>query len=351
MRVRAAVVGASGYTGGEVLRLLSFHQDVEMVAATSREYEGKPVSAIHLHLRSLLGSMKFARLDIDGLAGSADVVFLCTPPGVSMGMARRFVEVGVKVVDLSPDFRLRDPSLYETWYEFKHGDPDLLAESVYGLPELHREEIARARLVACPGCNSTAAILSLAPAVKERLVDLDHIAIDVKVGSSEAGRQPSQGTHHSERANVVRPYEAEGHRHVAEVEQELAALAGKAISVSMVPHAVGMVRGALATSHTWIENDTDETVIWRAYAKHYGKEPFIRIVRTGPVKHPDPKYVIGSNYCDVGFAVEKQRRRAALFAAIDNLIKGAAGQAVQCMNIMVGLDEAAGLRIPPISPV
>jgi N-acetyl-gamma-glutamyl-phosphate/LysW-gamma-L-alpha-aminoadipyl-6-phosphate reductase len=349
--VRAAIVGASGYTGGEVLRLLAGHPRVELIAATSREYEGKPVSSIHLHLRSILGAMKFSALQIESIVRDADVVFLCTPAGVSMGMARRFVEAGVKVVDLSPDFRLKDASLYETWYGFRHGDPELLAESVLGLPELHREEIRMAKLVACPGCNSTAAILSLAPAVKEGLIDLSHIAVDVKVGSSEAGRHASQGTHHPERANVVRPYEADGHRHVAEVEQELSALAGRSVRVSMVPHAVGMVRGALATSHVWIDGSMDETTIWRAYAKHYGKEPFVRIVRTGPVKYPDPKYVIGSNYCDLGFAVERPRLRAALFAAIDNLMKGAAGQAVQCMNIMLGLDEREGLGQAPISPV
>lgn len=351
MSVRVAIVGASGYTGGEVLRLLAAHPRVEVVAATSREYAGKPVSAVHLHLRSVLGSLKFSELNLEKIVSSAELVFLSVPSRVSVGMARRFLEAGLRLVDLSPDFRLKEPRLYEEWYGFSHGDPELLAESVYGLPEIHREEIRDARLVACPGCNATAAILSLAPALAEGLVDPEHIAVDVKVGSSEAGRQPDHGTHHPERANVIRPYEASGHRHVAEVEQELSRLCGRGLRIAMVPHAVGNVRGALATSHVWLTDSLDETTLWRAYAKHYGREPFIRIVRAGPVKYPDPKYVIGSNFCDVGFAVEPSRRRAALFAAIDNLMKGAAGQAVQCMNIMLGLDEREGLNYLPISPV
>ncbi|MEM4151088.1 MAG: N-acetyl-gamma-glutamyl-phosphate reductase [Nitrososphaerota archaeon] len=351
MTFRVAIIGASGYTGGEALRLLAMHPRVEVTAATSREYAGKPVATVHMNLRSVLGSIKFSELKLEKIVSEADVVFLSVPSGVSHTVVRRLVEAGLKVLDLSPDFRLKNPRLYEEWYGFRHGEPELLAESVYGLPEIHRDEIRNARVVACPGCNSTAAILSLAPAVREGLIELEHIAVDVKVGSSEAGRQPSHGTHHPERANVIRPYEAEGHRHVAEVEQELSLLCGRELKIAMVPHAVGNVRGALATSHVWLAGSIDETAVWRAYAKHYGKEPFIRVVRSGPVKYPDPKYVVGSNYCDVGFAVEPSRGRAALFAAIDNLIKGAAGQAVQCMNIMLGLDEREGLNFLPISPV
>ncbi|MCS7145862.1 MAG: N-acetyl-gamma-glutamyl-phosphate reductase [Nitrososphaerota archaeon] len=351
MSHRVAIVGASGYTGGEALRLLANHPSVEVVAATSREYAGKPVSAVHLHLRSVLGSMKFSELNLEKIVSEAELVYLSVPSGVSQGMVRRILEAGLRVLDLSPDFRLKEPRLYEEWYGFTHRDPELLAESIYGLPEIHREEIRRARLVACPGCNATAAILALAPVAREGLIDLDHVAVDVKVGSSEAGRQPDQGTHHPERANVIRPYEAAGHRHVAEVEQELSLLCGRRVRVAMVPHAVGNVRGALATAHVWLTDTLDETTVWRAYAKHYGREPFIRIVRAGPVKYPDPKYIIGSNFCDVGFAVEPSRGRAALFAAIDNLMKGAAGQAVQCMNIMLGLDEREGLNYFPVSPV
>lgn len=350
MTLKVAVIGASGYTGGELLRILATHREVEVVAATSREYSGKPLSSVHLNLRGYYTNLKFSELNIEKITSSAELVFLSVPASVSIGIIGRILEGGLRVIDLSPDFRLKNPSLYEEWYGFKHPLVDLLSKSVYGLPELHRDEIRNADIVACPGCNSTAAILALAPVVKNKLIDLEHIAIDVKVGSSEAGREPSHGTHHPERANVMRPYEAEGHRHVAEVEQELSLLVGRDIRVAMVPHAVGSIRGALATCHVWLIDNIGGNEIWKAYAQMYGKEPFIRIVRTGPVKYPDPKYTIGSNYCDVGFAVEESRRRAALFGAIDNLIKGAAGQAVQCMNIMYGFDERTGLEAPPLSP-
>jgi len=348
---RVAVVGASGYTGGEALRLLASHPHVEIVAATSREYAGKPVSSVHLHLRSTLGSLRFSELNLERIVSEADVVLLSVPAGVSMRITARLLEAGLRVVDLSPDFRLKDPSLYEEWYGFTHEHPELLEESVYGIPELHRVEIRGGKLVACAGCNATAALIALAPAIKERLIELDHIAVDVKVGSSEAGRRPDQGTHHPERANVIRPYDASGHRHVAEVEQELSQLAGRPVRVAMVPHAVGSVRGALATAHSWLVDSLDEAAVWRIYARHYGREPFVRIVRSGPVRYPDPKYVVGSNYCDVGFALEQRRGRAAFFAAIDNLMKGAAGQAIQCMNLMLGLDEREGLNLLPISPI
>lgn len=348
--MRVGIVGASGYTGGELLRLLATHPRAEITVATSREYAGQPISNVHFNLKGFLGNLKFSQLSVDQLIGKCDVVFTSTPSGVAKGLAPKLIEHGLKVIDLSPDFRLKDPKLYEHWYDFSHDAPDLLSKATYGLPELHRDAIRNAQLVACPGCNSTAALLSLIPAVEHRLIDLDHIVVDVKVGSSEAGMKPSIGTHHPERANVMRPYEAAGHRHVAEVEQELTALSGKSVRVALVPHAVGAVRGALATSHVWLsDTSTDELAVWRAYAKRYGQEPFVRIVRGG--RYPDPKYLIGSNFADVGMAVEQRIGRAALFAAIDNLMKGAAGQAVQCMNLVLGFSEYEGLNAPPLRPV
>jgi len=348
-RRRVGIVGASGYTGGELLRLLSLHPEVEVTVATSREYAGQPVTSVHFHLRGFVGNLKFSPLSLDLLLEKCDVVFLSTPAGVSKDITPKLLDHGLTVVDLSPDFRLKDPEQYKIWYGFEHPAPDLLGKAVYGLPELHREELRNAKLVANPGCNATAAILSLVPAVESGLIDLEHIAVDVKVGSSEAGMKPSIGTHHPERANVMRPYEATGHRHVAEVEQELKAIAGREVRVALVPHAVGAVRGALATSHVWLaDGSVDEMALWKAYAKRYGNEPFVRIVRG---RYPDPKYVVGSNFTDVGLAVEQRLGRAALFAAIDNLMKGAAGQAVQCMNVMLGMDERTGLSYPPLRPV
>lgn len=350
MLKRVGVVGGSGYTGGELLRILATHPNVEVAYVTSREYAGKPLTSIHPNLRGFYTGLKFSEVSVEQAAEKCDLVFVNTPHGVSTKLTPPILERGLKVVDLSADFRLRNAEDYKTWYEMEHPHPELLEIAVYGLPELHREKIKNSKLTACPGCNSTAALLSLIPAVEAGLINLDHIAVDLKVGSSEAGIKPNLGTHHPERANVMRPYEAEGHRHVAEVEQELSRLAGRVIKAALVPHAVGSVRGALATSHVWLVDDVDETKIWKTYAQRYGKEPFVRIVRGAPFKYPDPKYVIGSNFADVGFAVEKRIRRAALFAAIDNLMKGAAGQAVQCMNIMLGFEETAGLGHPPLRP-
>jgi len=352
MTVKVSIIGASGYTGGELLRLLANHDKVELLYATSREYAGKPLTLVHPNLRGFFSGMKFSEVNIDKISSDSDLVFVNTPAAVSVNYVPKLLEVGLRVIDLSPDFRLKKTEDYELWYEMKHPKPELLKEAVFGLPELHRKEIASAKLVACPGCNSTAALLSLIPAVKARIIDLDHIAIDVKVGSSEAGRIPTAGTHHPERANVIRPYEASGHRHVAEVEQELSQIAGRELRIAFVPHAVGSVRGALATSHVWlVDSNMDEQDVWKVYAAEYGKEPFVRIVRGKPYQYPDPKHIIGSNFADVGFAVEKRVGRAALMAAIDNLVKGAAGQAIQCMNIMLGFDEKTGLNFPAIRPV
>ncbi|MCS7143155.1 MAG: N-acetyl-gamma-glutamyl-phosphate reductase [Aigarchaeota archaeon] len=351
MTIKVAVIGASGYTGGELLRVLATHGNVELVHATSREYLGKYIGWVHPNLRGFYSNLKFGEVDVDRISDKADIVFTNLPAGASLEIVPRLIEVGMRVIDLGPDFRLRDPEQYQKWYGREHPHRDLLERRVYGLPELHRDRIRGVDLVACPGCNSTATILTLMPVLRDRLVEAGRVAVDVKVGSSEAGRKPAPGSHHPERANVMRPYEAEGHRHVAEVEQELIEFAGDGLRVAMVPHAVGSVRGVLATAHVWLNEGVEEQTIWRSYARYYGKEPFVRIVRGGVMRYPDPKYVLGSNFCDIGFAVEGRIMRGALFGAIDNLMKGAAGQAVQCMNIMLGLDEVTGLMSPPISPI
>ncbi|WP_048191528.1 N-acetyl-gamma-glutamyl-phosphate reductase [Pyrolobus fumarii] len=348
--IPVCIIGASGYTGGELLRLLAMHPNAEVVIATSREYAGKPIGYVHFNLRGFYKGLRFSPLNIDEITDKCEAVFLAVPHGASLELVPKLYETGLKILDLSADFRLKNPEEYKRWYGREHPYPDLLEKAVYGLPELHRDEIRNARLVAVPGCNATAAIFAAAPVVKEKLVDLDHLVIDVKVGSSEAGSKPSPGDHHPERENAIRPYSAEGHRHVAEVEQELGMLAGRDVRVAFVPHAVSAIRGALATLHAWLADGADEMKVWRAYAAMYGKEPFVRIVRTGLLRYPDPKYVIGTNFVDVGFAVEKRIGRMAGFAAIDNLVRGAAGQAVQSFNIMMGFDETLGLLYPPLKP-
>ncbi len=340
--MRVAVFGASGYTGGELLRILVAHPTFTVTIATSREYAGKPVYMAHLHLKGFL-SMKFSTLE-EAVKEEYDFALLALPHGLSKDIVPELLEVGVRIVDLGADFRLKDPSLYQMWYGWKHPHPELLEEAVYGLPELHREEVRRARLVAAPGCNATATILASAPLAK---LGARKLLADVKVGSSEAGSKPTKGTHHPERNGAIRPYSPSGHRHQLEASQELSLIAGEEVVVSMIPHSVGSVRGAFASVHAELE--IDESELWRAFAMFYAGEPFIRVMQKG--NYPNVKNVLGSNFADIGFASDPSIPRATGFAAIDNLVKGAAGQAIQSLNLMAGLDETTGLKFSPLSPV
>ncbi|MCX8196573.1 MAG: N-acetyl-gamma-glutamyl-phosphate reductase [Acidilobaceae archaeon] len=350
MKLRAAVLGASGYTGGELLRILAFHPHVEVTLVTSREFAGKPIHYVHFNLRGYYKGLRFSPLSVDEVLKRADVVFSALPHGVGARVNAQAYEAGLRVVDLSADFRLKDPEEYRRWYGSDHPFPDLLAKAVYGLPELHREELRGARLIASPGCNATASILALAPLVRYRLIELERIVVDVKAASSEGGSNPTRGSHHPEREGAIRPYEAEGHRHAAEASQELSAIAGRRVKVSIVPHAVGAVRGALASAHAWLLEGVSREEVAKAYAESYGGEPFVRLIIASPPGYPDPKYVVGSNYADVGFAVEEELSRVTGFAALDNLMKGAAGQAVQAFNVSMGFDEGAALRMIPLKP-
>lgn len=348
--VRVCVAGASGYTGGELLRLMSNHPGIEVSVVTSREHVGRPVHFVHFNLRNVYRNLKFSELNIDMFSEKCDAVFLSLPHGVSLNYVPKLMEMGLMVVDLSSDFRLKEPEMYKVWYGYEHPYPDLLKKAVYGLPEIHREELRNAKLIAAPGCNATATLLSLLPLVRGG-VNLERVIVDVKAGSSEAGSRPSLADHHPEREGCIRPYEAEGHRHVAEVEQELRRLSGKGILISMIPHAVGSIRGVLASSHTWIGSELEELDLLRLYVSAYKHEPFVRIVYKTPPGYPDPKYVVGSNYVDVGFALEKRVKRLTAFAAIDNLIKGAAGQAIQAFNVAMGFEETLGLKTAPLKPI
>jgi len=347
---KVGVVGASGYTGGELLRILANHPEVEVVYATSREYSGKPLYYVHYNLRGYYKGLKFVEFSIDGVSKNCDVVFLALPHGVSVNYVPKLLEVGIKVVDLSADFRLKDPKLYKLWYDFEHPYPDLLSKAVYGLPEIHRHEIRNASLIASPGCNATAVIISLLPIARAGIADLSRVVADVKVGSSEGGSKPTQASHHPEREGAIRPYEAEGHRHAAEVEQELTNISGSEVRVTLIPHAVSSVRGVLSSTHLWLNKDVSDIDLMKLFVQTYSKEPFVRFVRTLPPGYPDPKYVVGSNYVDVSYAVERRVGRLTTFAAIDNLVKGAAGQAVQAFNIMMGVNEELGLKYPPLKP-
>ncbi|MDH5816206.1 MAG: N-acetyl-gamma-glutamyl-phosphate reductase [Candidatus Nezhaarchaeota archaeon] len=352
MKKRVGIVGASGFVGGELLRLLLYHPYAEVTIATSRKYVGEYVFRVHANLRKLT-DLVFTPLDVKRLTENCDVVFLAVPHKQSAKLTAQLVETGVKVIDLSADFRFKDPYMYEVWYNWKHPVPDLLKEAVYGLPELHRDEIKRANIIACPGCMPTAAILALAPLAKSGIIDPEHIVVDVKIGSSGAGTSPSLATMHAERFGVVRPYAPAGHRHTGEIEQELSALTGKPVKVAMSAHAVNIVRGILATCHVYVNREVKLVELWRMYREMYANEPFVRIVKDkkGIYRLPDPKVVIGTNFCDVGFEVDPHANRVVAFGAIDNLMKGAAGQAVQCFNILIGVDERTGLDFCGFHPI
>lgn len=351
--VRVGVLGGSGYTGGELLRLLLHHPRVEVVFATSREYAGRPIHTAHPHLRGFYEGLRFTRVEEVDL-GSVDVLFNALPHGVGLRYTSEAYDVGVRVVDLSADYRLKDPSLYEKVYGFKHPRPDLLDRAVYALPELHAEDLRGARLAAAPGCNATAAILAAAPLVAEGLLDLDAgIIVDVKAGSSEAGSKPGRGNHHPVREGAARPYSPWGHRHAWEARQELSRLSGREVRLSLIPHAVSMIRGALASVHAWLKSGVGFPEVAAAYARFYRGRRFIRIkpMRPGlPGEPPDVKNVVGSEFAEVGYSVEEEAGRVSGFAAVDNLVRGASGQGVHAMNIMMGWPEWEGLLIPPLRP-
>lgn len=351
-KMRVGIIGASGYVGGELLRLLLFHPKVEVVLATSDKYAGEYIFTVHPNLRGLT-QLKFTPLNLNYIQNNCDLVFTAVPHGSAVKIVHKLLEMGIKVIDMSADFRLKNPEDYVKWYGWEHIYPELLKEAVYGLPELHREEIKNARLVACPGCMSTATILGLAPLVKANLIEKNRIIADVKIGSSGAGAKPSLASHHPERFGGVRPYNVVDHRHIAEIEQELNLLSSSFLTVSFTPHAVNMVRGILSTIHVFLTKELPLSEVWKIFRLSYDKEPFIRIVkyRKGLHQLPDPKIVIGTNFCDIGFELDTRTRRLVVFSAIDNLMKGAAGQGVQCLNLMLGVDEKTGLESVGFHPV
>ena len=344
--MRIGIVGGSGYAGGELIRLLLRHPQAELSLVTSQRYASEYLYMIHPNLRGQTQA-KFSPMNNEEIVSKCDVVFLATPHGVSKGFVKDYLERGLKIIDLSADFRLKDPSDYPKWYGWEHPYPELLAESVFGLPELHRKEMRKAPLIACSGCMSGASILGLAPIIKAGIVELEHIALDAKIGSSGGGSEPTPANHHTERFGGVRPYQVVGHRHIAEIEQELTLIANQQIRVGFTPHAVNMARGILVTAQLWLNRKVENSEVWKAYRDMYNTEPFIHIVKykKGLYQLPDPKVIIGTNYIDVGFELDDHIPRLVAFSAIDNIVKGAAGQAVQCWNASNNWDEKLGLDL------
>jgi N-acetyl-gamma-glutamyl-phosphate/LysW-gamma-L-alpha-aminoadipyl-6-phosphate reductase len=352
--VRVGILGASGYTGGELLRLLIKHGKVDLTFATSRKYSSEYVFRVHPNLKGLT-DLQFIDNDVSKISRMADLVFIALPHGESLKYIPALVSAGVKIVDLSADFRLKIASDYEKWYGYKHPAPELLEKFVYAIPELNKEEITHTSYASSPGCMAITSILALAPLIKQKALPIDkkHIVVDAKIASSGAGGKPSLATHFSERYGVIRPYKPIGHRHTGEIEQELSKVSGDKVIVSMSAHAVNMVRGILCTCHVFYEGDAQVPDIWRMYRSIYSDQPFIRLIKDkkGPFRLPDPKLVIGSNYCDIGFELDSHGNRIVALGAIDNLLKGAAGNAVQIMNLMLGIDERHSLNDAPLHPV
>ena len=350
--MKVGVIGASGYVGGELLRLLISHPKVEISMVVSRQRVGEYVHRVHPSLKGFI-SATFSPMDIEKVTSLCDFVFTSVPHGKSNKIVKELYDRGMKVVDLSADFRLRNPKDYIKWYGWEHPFPDLLTQSVYGIPEFHRKDIERAKLVSCPGCMAVTSLLAIRPLIQYGIVDTNHIVIDSKIGSSGAGAISNAGTHHAMRYGVIRPYKPAKHRHTGEVEQELGIAAGQPIKVSMSPHAVNLVRGILVTNHLFFKAPIQELELWKVYRSSYENEPFVRLIRDkkGLYKFPDPKFVVGSNFCDIGFDIDEDNGRIVALSASDNLMKGAAGSAIQNMNVMQGFGETEGLRFTPLTPV
>ncbi len=343
--IRAVIVGASGYTGGELLRLLLGHPQVELTQVTSEHHLGEYVYSLHPNLRKRT-TLKFVSRQA---LQPCDVLFLALPHGEAQKEIERYASLAPKVIDLSADFRLRDAAFYKKWYGSDHAAPQWLSRFVYGLPELHREEMKTASYISGVGCNATAANMALLPLKQADLIDVSRpIIVEVKVGSSEAGASPNAGSHHPERAGVIRTYAPTGHRHTAEIIQELGLT-----NVHLTITSVDTIRGALAAAHVFARPGVTDKDLWRVYRAWANAEPFVRIVKDkgGVYRVPDPKILAGTNYVDVGFELDPDAGRIVALAAIDNLMKGASGSAVQAMNVMFGLEETMGLEFSGLHPI
>ena len=356
--VRVAVAGASGYTGVELVRLLAQHPQVELTTVTSEKSAGLPVVSVFPHLSHSI-PLTFEALEPDALAERADVIFLALPHTKSMEPVADCMRSTAKIIDLSADYRLHDAHVYERWYQTVHTQAGLLKKSVYGLPELHRSDIAKTRLVASPGCYPTAAILQLAPLAAHGLIDPGTIVIDAKSGVSGAGRSPALPYHFPEAHESLEPYKIGRHRHIPEIEQELSLLyAGEKggldsptssqVTVAFTPHLVPMNRGILSTAYCRLTSPVlDTAALLSLYKSFYEKERFVRVFED---VMPNPRHVRGTNYCDLALFADTRAGWIITVAALDNLIKGAAGQAIQAMNLMLGFPEETGLTAPAIFP-
>ena len=340
--IRASIVGGSGFTGGELLRLLHFHPEVEVAQITSREHAGRYVYTVHPTMRNV-SKLQFVHPDA---LEEAEVLFLAVPHGHSANNIAHYASLAPKIIDLSADFRLNSTEAYQQWYGQEHASPEWLEKFIYGLPEFRREALRGANYASGVGCNATTLNLALAPLVQSGWVDSIHA--ELKVGSSEGGNSPNAGSHHPIRSGAVRAYAATGHRHMAEAKMIL----GEDVPLRFSVTAIEMVRGIHLLAHVELNKEIAEKDLWKLYRGAYRDEPFIRLVasKTGLHRLPEPRVVAGTNYCDIGFELDSDSRHVVMIAALDNLGKGAAGSAVQSMNLMCNFNECAGLEFSGIYP-
>ena len=344
--LKVGIIGSSGYTGVELARILSSHPEVELTVATSRQYAGQPLSEVFPNLRKRV-DLVCENLGPEELTDRADFFFTAVPHKTAMDIVPPLLAAGKKVVDLSADFRIRDVAVYEQWYQ-EHSSAGLIDEAAYGLPELYRDQVKEARLVANPGCYPTSITLGLAPLLREKLIDPSSLIIDSKSGTSGAGRSANVGTLFCEVTDGFRAYKVGGtHRHIPEIEQELSALAQQQVTISFTPHLLPISRGILSTMYATCSS-TDEQKIQQLYEDTYAQEPFVRVCPAG--SFPATQYVRGSNCCDIGVKLDPRTGRVVVMAAIDNIAKGASGQAIQNMNLMNGFEETCGLLGAPFFP-
>ncbi len=345
--IRAGIIGATGYAGNEVVRLLQGHKETEIAWIVSKSYEGEDYAGIYRNFYDVL-DMKCLGNDLEGLLDRADVIFTATPQGYLASILKREMLDKARFIDLSADYRIKDVNVYEKWYGIEHGSPELIPDAVYGLCEVNREDIKNTRLLANPGCYTTCSILTAYPLIKEHLIDPKTLVINALSGVSGAGRGAKVANLYSEVNESAKAYGVATHRHTPEIEEQLSYAGGDKVTISFIPHLVPMNRGILVTETASLMPGADEVKIREAYEKYYGKEFFIRLLKDGVP--PETRFVEGSNFTDISFKLDMRTNRVIMMGALDNLVKGAAGQAVQNMNIMFGFDEAEGLRAVPMVP-
>ena len=345
--IRAGIIGSTGYAGQELVRLLLGHKEVEIVWYGSKSYIDTKYYQVY---QNMFRIVEDTCLDdnVKELANSVDVIFTATPQGLCASLVNTDILDKVKIIDLSADFRIKDVSVYEQWYGITHQNPKLIEEAVYGLCEINREDIKKSRLIANPGCYTTCSILSIYPLVKEGLIDLKTIIVDAKSGTSGAGRSAKTANLFCEVNENIKAYSVASHRHTPEIEEQLSYAAGQEILINFTPHLVPMNRGILVTAYANLLKDVTEDRVISAYQKYYKDEPFIRLLDRGST--PETRWVEGSNYVDIGFKIDTRTNRIIMMGALDNLVKGAAGQAVQNMNLAFGLGETEGLMQVPLYP-